>query len=91
VLLLDSSAYLFIFTSRLSGMTDPPMQWGYPRTVEGFFHALSRGQYEKAHPTDIIHDPMHFMMQLGMLVTGRLRLTAGFICSSRCCRSYFHA
>ena len=29
----------------ISCMTVPPMQWGYPRTVEGFFHALSRGQY----------------------------------------------
>ncbi len=28
----------FYFYEALSGMTDPPMQWGYPRTVEGFFH-----------------------------------------------------
>jgi tetratricopeptide (TPR) repeat protein len=60
----------FYFYEPLAGMTDPPMQWGYPRTVEGFFHALSRGQYEKANPTDIIHDPGRFMMQLGMLVSG---------------------
>jgi len=26
----------FYFYMPLSGMTDPPMQWGYPRTVEGF-------------------------------------------------------
>ena len=51
-------------------MTDPPMQWGYPRTVEGFWHAISRGQYDKAHPTDIFHDPKHFIMQLGLLVSG---------------------
>ena len=60
----------FYFYEPLAGMTDPPMQWGYPRTVEGFFHALSRGQYEKANPTDIIHDPMRFVMQLGLLVGG---------------------
>jgi thioredoxin-like negative regulator of GroEL len=54
----------FYFYEPLAGMTDPPMQWGYPRTVEGFFHALSRGQYEKANPTDIIHDPMRFIGQL---------------------------
>ena len=48
------------------------MQWGYPRTVEGFFHALSRGQYEQAHPTDILHEKMRFLMQLGMQVTGVL-------------------
>jgi len=35
----------------LAGMSTPPMQWGYPRTVEGFLHALSRGQYEKITPT----------------------------------------
>ena len=26
-------------------MADPPMNWGYPRTVEGFFHVIERGQY----------------------------------------------
>jgi len=60
----------FYFYEPVSGMTDPPMQWGYPRTVEGFFHALSRGQYEQAHPTDILHEKMRFLMQLGMQVSG---------------------
>src|ERR1039457_623500 len=31
------SFYLYM---AVSGMTNPPMQWGYPRTVEGFFHAI---------------------------------------------------
>ena len=26
----------FFFYEPIAGMTDPPMQWGYPRTVEGF-------------------------------------------------------
>jgi len=60
----------FYFYEPLSGMTDPPMQWGYPRTVEGFFHAFTRGQYEKAHPTDIVHEKTRFIMQLGLLVNG---------------------
>ena len=60
----------FYLYEPLAGMTDPPMQWGYPRTVEGFFHALSRGQYEKSYPTDVIHDPNRFIMQLGLLVSG---------------------
>jgi tetratricopeptide (TPR) repeat protein len=59
----------FYFYEPIAGMTDPPMQWGYPRTVEGFFHALSRGQYEKTNPSDIIHDPGRFVMQLGILVS----------------------
>ena len=31
-------------------MSNPPVNWGYPRTVEGFAHVLSRGQYEKVQP-----------------------------------------
>ncbi len=60
----------FYFYMPLAGMTNPPMQWGYPRTVEGFIHAFTRGQYEKANPTDIIGDPMRFITQLQMLGTG---------------------
>jgi tetratricopeptide (TPR) repeat protein len=60
----------FYFYEPISGMAVPPMQWGYPRTVEGFFHALSRGQYEKANPTDVLHDPFRFVLQLGMLISG---------------------
>ncbi len=60
----------FYLYEPLSGMTDPPMQWGYPRTLEGFFHALSRGQYEKVDPTDIVGNPMRFVSQLGLLVGG---------------------
>ena len=59
----------FFFYEPIAGMTDPPMQWGYPRTVEGFFHALSRGQYEKASPTDLVNDPGRFVVQLGILVS----------------------
>ena len=59
----------FYLYEPIAGMTDPPMQWGYPRTVEGFFHALSRGQYEKANPTDIAHDPVRFIGQLWQQVT----------------------
>jgi tetratricopeptide (TPR) repeat protein len=60
----------FYFYEPLAGMTCPPMQWGYPRTVEGFFHALSRGQYETAVGTDIFRDPMRFLFQLGYIVQG---------------------
>jgi len=65
--LLGSSFYFYM---PISGMTNPPMQWGYPRTVEGFFHALTRGQYEKVTPTDIFHDPGRFINQLGQLGGG---------------------
>jgi tetratricopeptide (TPR) repeat protein len=68
--LLWMAGAAFYFYEPLAGMTDPPMQWGYPRTVEGFFHALSRGQYEKSNPTDVFHDPLRFISQLGLLIGG---------------------
>jgi tetratricopeptide (TPR) repeat protein len=68
--LLWMAGAAFYFYEPISGMSDPPMQWGYPRTVQGFFHALSRGQYEKSNPTDIIHDPTRFITQLGLLISG---------------------
>ncbi|NDD38007.1 MAG: hypothetical protein EB082_06310 [Verrucomicrobia bacterium] len=50
-------------------MTDPPMQWGYPRTVEGFLHALTRGQYEKGNPTSGLN---YFFGQLQTYVDGSI-------------------
>ena len=48
----------FYFYEAIAGMTNPPMEWGYPRTVDGFFHALTRGQYDKITPTNLIHNPL---------------------------------
>jgi tetratricopeptide (TPR) repeat protein len=39
-----SSVYLYM---PLSSVTNPPMNWGYTRTVEGFRHHITRGQYER--------------------------------------------
>ena len=60
----------FYFYMPISCSTNPPMQWCYPRTVDGFFHALSRGQYEQPNPTNLILEPARFAGQLGMLVNG---------------------
>ncbi len=60
----------FYFYMPLAGMSNPPMEWGYPRTVEGFVHAFTRGQYEKANPTDIIGHPDVFLMQLRNMGAG---------------------
>jgi tetratricopeptide (TPR) repeat protein len=54
----------------VSCMTDPPMQWGYPRTVEGFFHALSRGQYGTSGGTNIFQNPSLFLFQIFYLADG---------------------
>jgi hypothetical protein len=38
----------------IASMTNPPVNWGYPRTVEGFFHVLTRGQFAHLNPTSSI-------------------------------------
>jgi tetratricopeptide (TPR) repeat protein len=58
------------FYEPISCMTVPPMQWGYPRTVEGFFHALSRGQYGAGDPSSPFQDPGRFVFQLYYLAEG---------------------
>ncbi|HMJ64455.1 MAG TPA: DUF2723 domain-containing protein, partial [Candidatus Binatia bacterium] len=36
-------------------MTNPPINWGYPRTVDGSFHVITRGQYcQIKPPTDVL-------------------------------------
>ncbi len=42
----------FYFYEPLSCMTNPPMEWCYPRTVDGFIHAVTRGQFEQPSPTN---------------------------------------
>jgi tetratricopeptide (TPR) repeat protein len=41
----------FYFYEPIACMTNPPMEWAYPRTVEGFIHAITRGQYSPINPT----------------------------------------
>lgn len=40
---------LYLLVPILSA-SNPPVNWGYPRTTEGFMHVLSRGQYERIQP-----------------------------------------
>ena len=58
------------FYEPISCMTDPPMQWGYPRTVEGFFHTLSRGQYGSDQGLNLLQNPRQFLFQLYYLADG---------------------
>lgn len=61
MLLLGLGWYLYL---PLASMTNPPVNWAYPRTVEGFFHLITRGQYERCHPTDELG---RFLQQLWLL------------------------
>lgn len=45
---LGAACYIYM---PLASMSNPPLNWGYPRTVTGFVHAFTRGQYERIHPT----------------------------------------
>ncbi len=51
----------------VAGASNPPMNWGYPRTWEGFIHAFTRGQYEKTNPST---DPTLLFKQLWMYAQG---------------------
>ena len=61
-LLLGVSWYLYL---PVASMTNPPMNWGYPRTVNGFIHAISRGQMQMCDPVKSV---VRFAEQSGTLV-----------------------
>lgn len=42
----------FYFYPPIASMTNPPVNWSYPRTAEGFIHMVSRGQFNKVYPTE---------------------------------------
>jgi len=58
---IGMSFYLYM---AIAGMSNPPMQWGYPRTLEGFIHAFTRGQYEKIKPTDGVGEGFEWFTSL---------------------------
>ena len=47
--LVGAAFYLYL---PIASMTNPPMNWAYPRTIEGFEHAVTRGQYDKMKASD---------------------------------------
>ncbi|MDD3404423.1 MAG: hypothetical protein PHQ72_13895, partial [Hespellia sp.] len=60
LMFMGLSFYLYM---PISSDQNPPINWGYPRTWEGFMHAITRGQYEKVTLTDVL-SPM-FVEQVG--------------------------
>lgn len=50
VLMFAAGAALYFYMP-LTSVTNPPLNWGYPRTWDGFVHAFTRGQYEKTNPS----------------------------------------
>jgi len=62
-LLLAELGVAFYLYLPFASEQNPPMNWGYPRTWEGFMHAVTRGQYEAIVPTDVFSEK--FIQQLG--------------------------
>jgi hypothetical protein len=64
-----------------SSEQNPPMNWGYPRTMEGFWHAVSRGQYERIDPAEnlkqAIANPKYFWRMLHDVIFDRKGLRVG--------------
>ncbi len=52
----------------IASATNPPMNWGYASTKEGFLHAITRGQYEKLQMADPF-SPV-FLTQLKIFTLG---------------------
>lgn len=55
-------AALLYFYMPIASMTNPPMNWAYPRTTQGFKHAITRGQYDRitpSNPTRMFLDASH--------------------------------
>ncbi len=46
------AAALLYFYMPIASMTNPPMNWAYPRTLQGFKHAITRGQYDRIMPSN---------------------------------------
>lgn len=58
----------FYFLMPLFSSTNPPMNWAYPRTWQGFIHAVTRGQYEKIQMSNIFST--RFIDQIWMYLGG---------------------
>jgi tetratricopeptide (TPR) repeat protein len=67
IFLVEVGVAFYALMPIVSDLRNPPINWGYPRTWEGFKHAITRGQYEKIKPTDIFTS--RFIQQIGAYVT----------------------
>ena len=67
ILLVELGLLIYVYMPLSSDLRNPPMNWGYPRTWQGFMHAVNRGQYEKVAPTDVFSK--RFIAQLGSYMT----------------------
>jgi tetratricopeptide (TPR) repeat protein len=62
----------------IAASTNPPMNWGFASTKEGFLHAITRGQYEKLQMADPCGDIIH--IQIWVFIRGLLRQYSPYLC-----------
>ena len=67
IFLIEVGVAFYALMPIVSDLRNPPINWGYPRTWQGFQHAITRGQYEKIKPADIF--TAKFITQLGGYVS----------------------
>lgn len=60
--LAELGVSFYAYMPIVSDLRNPPMNWGYPRTWEGFKHAITRGQYEAIKMGDVFS--AHFIDEL---------------------------
>lgn len=65
--LAELGVSFYAYMPIVSDLRNPPMNWGYPRTWEGFKHAIMRGQYEAIKMPDFFSKSGFalFLKQLG--------------------------
>ena len=65
--LAELGVSFYAYMPIVSDLRNPPMNWGYPRTWEGFKHAIMRGQYEQIKMPNLlsIDGFDHFLKQMG--------------------------
>jgi len=62
----------------IAASTNPPMNWGFASTKEGFLHAITRGQYEKLQMADPCGPIIH--IQIWVFIRGLLRQYSPYLC-----------
>jgi tetratricopeptide (TPR) repeat protein len=62
----------------IAASTNPPMNWGFASTKEGFLHAITRGQYEKLQMADPCGSIIH--IQIWVFIRGLLRQYSTPLC-----------
>jgi tetratricopeptide (TPR) repeat protein len=69
----------FYFYMPVASSTNPPMNWGYAYTKQGFFHHITRGQYERLNVASPLSSAFFTQIELfGRFVLQQFSPSLGF-------------